>query len=371
MKIPGSVKFIGGCCATALVVVVGWRGYGESQLRGYNPPPVKPGTITLLAVDTGDRFKILVQNQVAVLSEAPKNMNQKSSGSDDEGNHKRLPIRELLQSLQGDEEGLGRLVMSLNNITEEEIPRDEVDWTGEDISKAINGDVVLKKKLENDLGLPLDGIPTGDLHLKALLRGIVMRVMVPVKVMIEGQKTTLRPRIKDVFLTKLGAQMEKKIGEKFNPSTEAIIGYYRGFAAPIIDGKDRPENIPDGLRSKMSPDRLASLAENVERILGGASVVMNETFIQGATSNTYEGPNRSELTDLTLKLTHEGKMRLWKYSHNRPGFQLMLIVDGIAIAAPKITSELAQDEVTITQLANRSLAEDAVKRMNALAHNGS
>jgi hypothetical protein len=68
--------------------------------------------------------------------------------------------------------------------------------------------------------------------------------------------------------------------------------------------------------------------------------------------------------DLTVKLTPEGRDRLWQYSRGRVNSQLLLIVNGIAIAAPRIQHELAQGELTITQMPDEVLVRDAVEIIN-------
>ncbi len=71
------------------------------------------------------------------------------------------------------------------------------------------------------------------------------------------------------------------------------------------------------------------------------------------------------MNDLTIEMTDEGRRRLWQYSEDKIGTQLLLIVDGVAIAAPKISHELAQGELTITQMADEGLVkEDTVNAIN-------
>jgi hypothetical protein len=69
---------------------------------------------------------------------------------------------------------------------------------------------------------------------------------------------------------------------------------------------------------------------------------------------------------LTLRLTEDGRMRLWKYSHDHPGFQLLLTVDGVAIAAPRISTELVEPQVTLTQVRSETLVQDATDLIQSL-----
>jgi preprotein translocase subunit SecD len=70
------------------------------------------------------------------------------------------------------------------------------------------------------------------------------------------------------------------------------------------------------------------------------------------------------LHDLTINMTEEGRRRLWQYSKSRVGTQLLLIADGIAIAAPRIQHELAQGNLTITQMRDEVLLRDATDMLN-------
>jgi hypothetical protein len=69
---------------------------------------------------------------------------------------------------------------------------------------------------------------------------------------------------------------------------------------------------------------------------------------------------------MALNLTPEGKDRLWQFSRKgNIGAQLLVIHNGIAIAAPRIRHELAQSNVSITQLPERSLAQETVDFLNS------
>ena len=77
-------------------------------------------------------------------------------------------------------------------------------------------------------------------------------------------------------------------------------------------------------------------------------------------------------------------MQLWKYSHDNKkpgrtdnflnlfrsknraakGFQLLFIVDAIAIAAPEITSDLAERKILIKGVPSKELVENAVNLLN-------
>ena len=135
----------------------------------------------------------------------------------------------------------------------------------------------------------------------------------------------------------------------------------------MVLGGGRREDVAGSLKTRIDRSSRAHLADAPERILRNFKVLVNESHMSGASSVSYEGPNRAILADVTLKLTHDGRMRLWKYSHEKPGFQLLLIADNVAIAAPKIRTELAGDDVKLTGVPAGERKEDVVRFINEAA----
>ena len=96
------------------------------------------------------------------------------------------------------------------------------------------------------------------------------------------------------------------------------------------------------------------------RLLASATVVLNERSITDASSRDYPSNDGKTLSDLTVNLTDEGRRRLWKFSKDRVGDQILLVADDVAIAAPRIEHELALSEFTVTQLRDKVLVDGAV-----------
>lgn len=339
-----------------------WRAYNVVQLNGYNPTPVKPGKVTLIGIDTRAGYKIVVANEVAQLAEVQER-HKDGSDQEDPKNLRRIPIREFLKSLQGDVPSLGRLVMSLNKINEEELIGAHAVWKAEDIRKALDGDGTLKAKLEGDLHISLKGVPPPEIRKNVLLGGIVIDSPVKVKVPIEGKVETIEARVTEPFMSKFGHQMEKVIGERFNPTDQDIAVLYQAYAAKTVKGEPFYEDVEAAIRGIIDGDRLQRYAEKPEQLLKSATVLINESHVTDASYREWETGDRKQYADITVNVTHDGKMRLWKYSDAKNDFQLMFIVNDVALAAPRITSVLNRDDVTIAQLPNRGLAKNAVEFM--------
>ncbi|MBS1708365.1 MAG: hypothetical protein JSS65_06530 [Armatimonadetes bacterium] len=351
--------------AAIAAVFAGWKAYNAFEVSGFHPTPVKPGKVTLIGIDTSAGYHIIVANEVAQLAEQ-QDKRSRSSGEEDAKNLRRIPIREFLQSLQGDAVALGRLTMSLNKISEEELTGSKSTWKSEDIQKALDGDPILKPKLESDLHISLDGTPPPEIRLGTLLGGITVDCPVKIKVPIEGKVEVIEARVQQPYMSKFAHQMEKEIGERFNPTKESIAGMYRNNASKTGKGGTLNEDVAKSLKDILDPKKLQDLAEKPEHLLSSATVLINESHIRDASYREWEGNDRKQYADISMGVTEDGKRRLWKYSESKHDFQLMFIVNDVALAAPTITSTLNQDNVTIAQLPNRTLAKNATEFIQGL-----
>lgn len=364
-----SSRFIAG----ALVCLgAGWfalRVLPTIRLQGYKPLPVIPGKINLVAVQRGAGYRIVVSNGIAHLVEAGGSSEGFAEDMERSDTHDaaRLPIRETLQSLQGDPEELGKLVMSVDKMSEDDLPPQQVVWTAENLKRALDGDPDLVKKLEANLNTKLDGTPLDTINLDAILNGIVIDSPIEVKVPMEGKLKPVVCRTKEFYQTLFAGNIQKVVDDRFNLTREALIGFYREKANQVLKG--RKEDVRGNLLSRIDPAKLRERASAPEKILANMTVLINEDHMTGASFVTYPGPNRSILSTVTLKLTEEGRMRLWKYSHENPGFQLLLTVNGVAIAAPRITTDLAELEVKLTRIPSKDQVQDAVEAINKTAKN--
>ena len=342
-------------------VFFGYRAWGDVQLNGYKPTPIAPGDVTLVGIKVGGGYRILIANEVAQLAEVGNggNAGKSSSMDSDSANVHRIPIKEFLGSLRGSENDLGKLVMAMNKMREDDLPATRVEWKAADIEKAIAGDPVLKAKLESDLHIGLDGTPPDSLRLSTLLNGIVIEIPCKVKVNVEGEEKVMTGTVQEAFQSKFAQDIQKRINEKFNPPQEMIVAWYRDAALAIRDGRAVREDIAGTLKSKIGATRQEAWAEKPQDLLTGAEVLLNDGQITGASVRKYEGQDGKTMAELTLKLTNDGRMRLWKYSHGHQNFHLMFVVNGVPLAAPKIDSELSSSEIVLKQLPNADLAQEA------------
>jgi preprotein translocase subunit SecD len=114
------------------------------------------------------------------------------------------------------------------------------------------------------------------------------------------------------------------------------------------------------LKGLLDPNRLAQWAVLPEQVLQSITVLANEDMIKDATYEGYDTPDGKRFK-MGIDLTDDGRNRLWQYSKNNMNKQLLLVEDGVAIAAPQIKSELRDTRMEIAQLPDEGLVQDTIK----------
>jgi hypothetical protein len=369
MKINSSVKvaLIGvGGLALAYGAYQGWH---RMQVAGFELKQIAPGRVNLVAIAPEAGYRIVVSNRLAQLAEVTGDSFGKSDDEAEVTNAERLPIREYMAALQGDIKSLGLLIEKLNKLEEDLLPPTQVNWSAEDIQKALAGDAALIKKLEGDLNVTLDGKPLSTFSSRAIFNGIVILQDVSVKVNVNGELKTLTAQVRKPFQPGFSRNLEKALAEdnRFRESEQAVADKYLSLALPIIQGEQAGEDVRRALEARVSDASALELAAKPEQVLASGLVLLNDSHLKGAAGESYQTPNRQTLTDITLDLTDEGRMRLWKHSVENKGFQLLFIVDDIAIAAPRISTELAGGTVRITQVPDDKMAAAAVQTIKQIS----
>jgi len=365
MKTRSSTRIVIG---SALVLGISYGGYRvvlDRAIAGAHFDPVVPKAVNLLGIDTGSGYRIIVANQMAQLVQRSDNFGGNESGSEGatEGSiKKRIPMKEMLAVLRGDETALGSFTMTMNEMKEQDLPPTQVIWTAADIKKAIAGDPVLKKKLEDDLNVGLDGMPLSQVRPSSIENGIVVKSPVQVTVNLGGTLKTVVGQVLEPYKPRFILAVEKNYADK-NYTRDMQRGYYVQEAKDVMARPEKREIVKDSLLDLVSDATAKRRAEPVERILKSATVVINDSQIEKASFRTYDTPD-GKRSDLTIDLTDEGRKRLWKYSRDKVGTQLLLVADGVAIEAPHISHVLAEGELTITQMRDQSLVKDATEMIN-------
>lgn len=363
-RFRASYKIAIGFVVFALLAVYGHRYANDILLAGHFPP-LAPGSVNILGVDTRAGYHILVENQVAKLvyggagSFQAGPMDERSL--DTEGSDKKfIPIKDMLLGLQGNVPGMSYFIERLNNITDQENSPNAPVWRIEDIEKAYSGDKVLADKLVHDLSINLDGSPLERVKVRTLQSAVYSGILVEVPVAIEIQTgpepARMEARVKKTFKAAMLKDIEGKLAGKWNVA-DLIKSQYAAAVEQIQSGKAEKEDIHAHLRSFAGNAR--SLADFPQQILNSITTVINENQITGASCQSVAGPRGTTYT-LVIRLSDEGKRRLWQFSRDRVGDELLITVNGVAIAAPMIDHGLAGGEIEVSGLQDESLAKSLI-----------
>lgn len=368
MKIRSSTKIGIGFVLLAALTVSGYRFAMDQAVRNEHFDPPVPGEVNLLGVDAGAGYRILVANQMAQLVQSSNEFQGKEggdAGATEGAIKKRIPIREMLGVLKGDQKSAGEFIMRMNDLSDSDFPPLAPVWKSTDIETALSKPGKLREKLIRDLNVELDGTPLSKLRYTSLENGILIECPVQLHVAIQGKPQVVTGYVMQAYKPRLIKAVETRYADKANLTRAMQAGYYQEEATKAMTDGGK-EDVKRSITSLIAPTTLSQLAEAPEHVLQSATVVVNESHITKAERNEYDSPNGKRY-DLTIHMTDEGRRRLHKYSHDRVGSQLLVITDGIAIAAPRIGHELAQGELTITQMQDRVLVDDAVRILNEKA----
>lgn len=375
MKLRKSTQIAIGFVAVVAGVYFGYHKWADAQAFATKLDPILPKKVNIIGIAPGRNYQIIVANQVAALTygetaefEAP----DKDSDAGESSGRKRVPIRELILALQGDQEAFTKLLMKMNDLQEETIPREDRIWDAEDVRKALDGDAALADRLTKALNVTFDGQPLRRLDRDALFDGIVIRTPVTMKVMAGGKETELLGYVRQPYRPGILRSLEKRVEEKGDLNDGVLGGYYRELAQPIWDGEQKGENVRGQLESRIAPRELKQLEAGPRRIIESAEFVINEDHVRTATYEEAPGSGKDRRFNLRFDLTEEGRLRLWQYSRKpgKIGSQLLLVVDGIPIAAPQVDTELSGGQVTIKGLPDETLVKDAVDLLARLKGQG-
>lgn len=340
----------------------------DRMIMGQHFSVLTPGKVNVVGIDAAAGYRIIVANSIAQVVEASDNFGGNESGDSgatDGAIKKRVPMRELLQTLQGDKKALGSFVASMNDMREDDNwPTTRVVWKAEDLQKAIDGDKALQAKLEHDLNMTLDGYPLDRLNYNSLEDGIIVDTPVTVTVNMNDKLTDIVGRVQEPYRPRMIKAVEESYKDKGDVTRAMQAGYYKTEAQKLLDNPGAREKIKDTLLNRISPGLAKQRAEGPTRLLSHATVVVNDGLIDGASYSTYDGPDGKKWHDITIDLKDEGRRRLWQFSKKRVGTQLLLVTDGIPIASARIQHELAQSELSISKLDDEVLVREAVNMLN-------
>lgn len=357
--------------AFVALVAVAWFGkwlYTRQALANKVFPPLAPGVVNLVGVDTQKgNYRIIVANEVAQLVQSNNTdfkADDTQNESDDSGaQKKRIPVREMLRAISGEPAAVDRFVRVLNDMRDDDLPSVPVYWSAADIKKAVDGDPVLKDKLEKDLNTRLDGTPLPTFRPSTFQRGIVIKLPVTLQAPTVSGRMPVTGEVQFPYKSLLMASLEKRVEEEPNLTATSLAGFYGEVAKRYVDDPARREKVGEVLKDTISEGNVQKLSRLPQQVMDSVTVLTNETQITKATYSSEDAPG-GKLFNMRIDLTNEGRDRLWKFSRDNLNTQILLVVNGIPIAAPRIKTELAQTNLTISNLPDETLVREATDLIN-------
>lgn len=335
-------------------------------------PRIAPDDISLIGLQLRDE-RIIVSNGIAQLVRG----NFGDFGADIESSGDmsgaaegpRVPMKALIGTLRLEPPAASELVASLNEIDTADNPAPESIWDERDVLAALEGDAKARIKLETDLSTRLDGSASDAITPSLIRTGIFIRTRVQVQVPgAAGKKETVVAEILQPYRTRIASEVanHKLIREGFQPTRAAWEGVYDEVWRSAQEAGS-VEDVAGSLRSLLSEERRKRLAQPAEQLLERVTVLLNSKFVRGADYEAVPRPNgKGDWYTVNLQISTEGRNRLWRYTHERPRCQLLLVVDGVAIAAPIVQHEMKYSTIAITGVADEDLAQDAVNAVKGV-----
>ena len=335
----------------------GTYAYTKVMLAKTNLHPIESSDLCLLAISPDAGVKIITANQMVQVVEASDQFHGDSSdsgGATSGSVKKRIPVRELVGLLGGDPDSAQSFVRKMRDSNEDsELSEAAPLWAKEDILKAIGGDTALKAKLENDLNVMLDGKPLSVLNRVAYFYGI--RVKIPIFLKVPNSKGAAINAFDIVsFKTRAMTQFYKEMQARFVDKKQ-LQQFYDSF---LKDNPNNAQDISQTLKQVCARSEASEELKKVEHIGSHSTILVNQTMINSV-SMVEQNDGKVTTYDLKLKLSPEGKNRLWKFS-SEGGTQVLVVSKGVAIAAATIGTQLNSEELAIKQIPDKRLVEEAV-----------
>lgn len=325
-------------------------------------PPLAPKEVSLIGIRlAGER--IIVSGGIAQLAvDEEADFQQKQERGEPVGAvGAKIPIGGLTAALQYRPEGLEELAMALNRVEQQILPDPEATWDAADIRRALGGDAGLQQRLERDLNTTLEGEPADLISKTRTFSGIWIRLPLTAKVPAPGGPRNIEFSLTIPFSTSLVQRVRThpQVRETFDVDiTTLALVYEEVWGTMKSAGSDPPRKAIENL---LSPSRMAAMVGPVERLLSRVTVLLTEDQIEGVSLQEFQtsDPDVKSHT-INLELTREGRDRLWQYTRRNPGTQLLLVVEGVAIAAPIVQHEMMYYTAAISNILEEDLAKNAV-----------
>lgn len=137
--------------------------------------------------------------------------------------------------------------------------------------------------------------------------------------------------------TKDGAEEKTTLG--------ALIGRFSGVDV------DRGERTREGEGSGSGREKEDVVSVSSETLLASCPIVLNDDQVEGASMEEVQGNLLTPTTyTIHLMLTNEGRSRFFQWSHDHINENVVFVLNGEVVAAPRITQTLNVSDFTISNV---------------------
>jgi hypothetical protein len=356
--------------ATAVLVALGfWFGGNELYTRlvilPRQHPRLEPGSVSLIGMKVPG-YRIVVSNGVARLSIGePSTFARPEEMGSDTG--KPIPIKGLMGTLRFEPESAAELILAMNEIEYDIQPLPDRVWTHGRVKSALASPSAERDQLEYDLATNLSGGGIERVSWDRLTTGIWLEVPVPLSIPAAEGTKQLIAKVLVPYKTRLAIAAENYfkrqverggLSANLRPTPGTVAGVY-DQALKDVGGQ---EDVAETLADRFDPSYAASLAEPVLKIVREVEVLVTESTIKGAHLEAApRDDGKGDFYTIEIETDETSRDRMWQYTYRRPGSQLLLVSNGVAIAAPVVRHEIKFSTVEISGITERRLAEEALQ----------
>ncbi len=324
----------------------GYKFYPKWKLHSFEWEPVQPGQLNLIALPRNAPFGIISSNHTVSLIENPDRLYSYE---------KKIPLKEILETLQGNPKALTKLAMFSMQIDETKILHQKNIWDIRSIDQALSGHPTFIQKLENDLNMKLDGTPLPYIQKSAVENGILIKLPLAVTIPSARGNQPLTSYILEPYKPKLIKNLEKKLQTHFVISPKILKETYQNVAKPSFLDPFKREDIKRHLQNSISSYRIQQISISTEKFLNLFQIIFTEKFVDSANYSFHNKDPDQKISELTLKLNHEGQMRLLHYIQKNKGTKFLFTLDGIGIISSTLDQGFIGSKITFKIHAHKSI----------------
>ena len=239
----------------AIIFWAGYKLYPTWKLHSFEPKSLVPGHLNFISFSENAPFQMISSNHtISIINHPKKNQTQTYQ------HQKKIPLKEVIETLQRHPKALERLAMFFMHQDESKMPFQQIIWDIPSLHQALSGHPLLTQRLENDLNVKLDGTPLPYIRKSAYENGIVIKIPLSITIHSASGNQTLNSFISEPYKPNLIKNLEKKLGQHLIITPQILKKTYQSF----FPDTSKRENVKRSLQHRISSDRVQHLSSTIE-----------------------------------------------------------------------------------------------------------